>query len=196
MRKIIALITLVIALTAINWSIYQKETLLAEGQVIYLELAPVDPRSLMQGDYMALRFAIASDIHNALKKSSIFKGTNQYKKSLDGLVKLSLDKNNIASFVSLKLEDNVINQQNGTMDKSIVNTISTINNKSKKSIVKMLPLKFRLRKGRIKFATNEYFFEEGTGNMLTSAKYGEFRVNEKGDLLLVALRDKKLIKLG
>lgn len=196
MQKIIAFITLVIALAVINWSIYQKETLLAEGQVIYLELAPVDPRSLMQGDYMALRFSIASDVQNALKKSSTFKETNRYENSFDGVVKLSLDNNNIASFVSIDIEENFINEQRGIIDKSVADTLSTNDNKSKKSVVKVLPLKFRLRKGRVKFATNEYFFEEGTGNALTDAKYGEFRVNEKGELLLVALRDKKLIKLG
>lgn len=30
--------------------------------VVYLKLAPVDPRSLMQGDYMVLRYAIAQKI--------------------------------------------------------------------------------------------------------------------------------------
>jgi uncharacterized membrane-anchored protein len=34
------------------------EYTLARGQVVLAELAPVDPRSLMQGDYMALQFAI------------------------------------------------------------------------------------------------------------------------------------------
>ncbi|HRP24881.1 GDYXXLXY domain-containing protein [Thauera sp.] len=39
-------------------AIHSKEAIIAQGQVVRLELAPVDPRSLMQGDYMALRFAI------------------------------------------------------------------------------------------------------------------------------------------
>ncbi|XOT97907.1 GDYXXLXY domain-containing protein, partial [Alcaligenes pakistanensis] len=29
------------------------------GQTVLLELAPVDPRSLMQGDYMSLNFALS-----------------------------------------------------------------------------------------------------------------------------------------
>ena len=45
-----------------NHSIVAKEHIRANGERIYLELAPVDPHSLMQGDYMALRFAIARDI--------------------------------------------------------------------------------------------------------------------------------------
>ena len=49
-------------LASVNYSIYAKEQIKQHGEVIYLELAPVDPRSLMQGDYMALRFAVARDI--------------------------------------------------------------------------------------------------------------------------------------
>lgn len=36
----------------------ERERVLAEGRIVLFELAPVDPRSLMQGDYMALRFVI------------------------------------------------------------------------------------------------------------------------------------------
>jgi uncharacterized membrane-anchored protein len=57
---IVAAVALV--LVAVNFSIVAKERIKTEGEPIYLELAPVDPRSLMQGDYMALRFAIAQEI--------------------------------------------------------------------------------------------------------------------------------------
>jgi len=46
------------------YSVVKKETLLEEGTVTLLELAPVDPRSLMQGDYMTLRYAIGEDLEN------------------------------------------------------------------------------------------------------------------------------------
>lgn len=39
-----------------------KERLLATGRPVYLALAPQDPRSLIQGDYMVLRYALAEDI--------------------------------------------------------------------------------------------------------------------------------------
>jgi uncharacterized membrane-anchored protein len=57
---IVAAVALV--LLAVNLSIVAKERIKTNGERIYLELAPVDPRSLMQGDYMALRFEIASQI--------------------------------------------------------------------------------------------------------------------------------------
>ena len=39
-------------------TVYGFERTLKEGQLVLLELAPVDPRSLMQGDYMALSYAV------------------------------------------------------------------------------------------------------------------------------------------
>jgi uncharacterized membrane-anchored protein len=53
---------LALVLVSVNASIFAKERIKSQGQRIYLELAPVDPRSLMQGDYMALRFEIANHI--------------------------------------------------------------------------------------------------------------------------------------
>jgi uncharacterized membrane-anchored protein len=47
---------------AVNASIILKERIRTDGQRIYLALAPVDPRSLMQGDYMALRFEITNNL--------------------------------------------------------------------------------------------------------------------------------------
>jgi uncharacterized membrane-anchored protein len=62
LTRVLALIGLIIVLVAVNGGIFAKERIRANGQVIFLELAPVDPRSLMQGDYMALRFRIADGI--------------------------------------------------------------------------------------------------------------------------------------
>ncbi len=61
-KWIVVLFNLGIILFLINSSIVKKEKLLIEGKTILLELAPVDPRSLMQGDYMQLRYAISSNI--------------------------------------------------------------------------------------------------------------------------------------
>jgi len=50
------------------WAIRDNERVLAEGRVVLAELAPVDPRSLMQGDYMALRYAIDAALSDAAEK--------------------------------------------------------------------------------------------------------------------------------
>lgn len=65
-RHVLVLAGLALALVVVNLGIAGRERLLRDGQVVLLELAPVDPRSLMQGDYMALRFAIAEPLRVAL----------------------------------------------------------------------------------------------------------------------------------
>lgn len=49
---------LLAVLAVANIGIWQKETLIAQGKPVFVELAPVDPRSLMQGDYMQLNFGL------------------------------------------------------------------------------------------------------------------------------------------
>lgn len=58
----IILLNLVLLLFYFNYSITEKEQLLKDGQLVLLELAPLDPRSLMQGDYMSLRYKISENI--------------------------------------------------------------------------------------------------------------------------------------
>lgn len=68
-KWIIILINLIILLVFFNNSILKKEKLLTDGQLILLELAPVDPRSLMQGDFMRLGYAISRNInHDSIPK--------------------------------------------------------------------------------------------------------------------------------
>ncbi|MFC5475124.1 GDYXXLXY domain-containing protein [Paraherbaspirillum soli] len=55
-------IGLLLILATVNQAIWIKEQLLAHGTPVSLALAPVDPRSLMQGDYMALDWQLARDI--------------------------------------------------------------------------------------------------------------------------------------
>lgn len=45
-------------LVAINVAIWQKQDLISHSRAVYVELAPLDPRSLMQGDFMRLRFRL------------------------------------------------------------------------------------------------------------------------------------------
>lgn len=59
MRKAILLLAGLVVLAFVNFGIYQRERLLTEGRIVLLRLSPVDPRSLMQGDYMRLNFEVA-----------------------------------------------------------------------------------------------------------------------------------------
>ena len=66
--RILIAIGALLVLGAVNFSILGKERIKRNGDVIYLDLAPVDPRSLMQGDYMTLRFRLADQIQATLRK--------------------------------------------------------------------------------------------------------------------------------
>jgi uncharacterized membrane-anchored protein len=48
----------ILALGIANASIMHKEAVAAAGTTVFVELAPIDPRSLVQGDYMRLSFKI------------------------------------------------------------------------------------------------------------------------------------------
>jgi uncharacterized membrane-anchored protein len=71
-RWIRALIVLgaLLVLGAVNVAIVGKERIRRDGEIVYLPLAPVDPRSLVQGDYMALRFALAQQLENTAGRSA------------------------------------------------------------------------------------------------------------------------------
>jgi len=60
--RAVILVAALIVLVFINGSIIGKERIKTHGQRMYLELGRVDPRSLMQGDYMALHFRIADSM--------------------------------------------------------------------------------------------------------------------------------------
>jgi len=91
MRKALAILAGLAVLGAANWTIYQRERHLAEGAVVLLELAPVDPRSLMQGDYLALRFKVEVDAFGRLRREEL----------ADGRIVVRLDERDVATFVRL-----------------------------------------------------------------------------------------------
>jgi uncharacterized membrane-anchored protein len=60
--RVLTVIGALLVLGSVNYSIFAKERVKRDGEVIYLELGSLDPRSLMQGDYMALRFLLAGQV--------------------------------------------------------------------------------------------------------------------------------------
>lgn len=60
-RRAIAAALLLIVATA-GFVIWQFEQTLKAGRVVNIALAPLDPRSIMQGDYMALAYVIDREL--------------------------------------------------------------------------------------------------------------------------------------
>ena len=67
-RMALLLVGALLVFGAVNWDVRGKEQVIAHGQRILVPLQPVDPRSLMQGDYMALRFEIPPTVREGLEK--------------------------------------------------------------------------------------------------------------------------------
>lgn len=157
MRKAIAVAAGLLVLAAVNWGIYARERLLETGQVVLLELAPVDPRSLMQGDYMALRFKVAGQVTAPGRAE-------------DGYAVVRLGEHGLGSFVRRDGGEPLTPGE--------------------------LRMRYRVREGAVKFASNGYFFEEGTAGLYTRARYGEFRVAPDGDMLLTHLVGENFERMG
>lgn len=94
MRKLVLWAVLVVVLAVSNWSIVGKERVLANGETMLLALAPRDPRSLLQGDYMTLRYSIADEIERELGQPA-----GSY--STDGRAIVRLDRNGVAALVRI-----------------------------------------------------------------------------------------------
>jgi uncharacterized membrane-anchored protein len=161
MRKLaIALATLAV-LAVVDVGIAHRESQVASGTPVILELVPVDPRALLQGDFMRLSYRIVREA---------FPDRVAIPAYADGHVVVAPDGRGVAQFV--RFDD-------GTALKP-----------------GELRLRYRVREGDVRFATNAWFFEEGHGADFAGARYGEFRVAPDGEMLLVKLRDKDLGELA
>ena len=155
-RSLIALGALLV-LGAVNFAIVGKEHIKRDGDLAYLALAPVDPRSLMQGDYMALRFALVREIESGDAKT----GRTQHEGETR-FARVALDAQRVARLAAA-------------------------------DTATPLRLRYRIRNGQVWLGTNAFFFEEGTAERFTGARYGEFRVDRaSGEAVLVGLRDAAL----
>lgn len=177
-RSAVALLTAVIALAVVNLSIVGKERLLANGRIVYLELAPVDPRSLMQGDYMQLNYTVANDIVRLLPRRAERKPWLPELAPGDGRAVVTLDARSVARFA--RLEPGPANGANDA-------TRALADNEAY--------LRYRVRDGRLQFASDAFFFQEGTAAAYETARYGAYRVADDGGLLLTALHDEQLRRL-
>lgn len=169
---------LLAALVVANLAIRGHERTLAEGRVLLLELAPVDPRSLMQGDYMALRFAAAEDVRKALYPDSADGDAwtlRQMGQPWSGACGDGACHDGYAVFAP---------------DKDGVGRLVRLQNAPTPAGPGELAVRFRERGWReIRIAGNAWFFEEGQAKRYEPARYGELRVAKDGTALLTGLRD-------
>ena len=90
-RNIVLAVTVIAVLSMINVEIVSKERIVREGTTALLRIAPRDPRSLLQGDYMALRYSMAGAVASEAVRSGID----------DGIAVVELGELDEAKFVAL-----------------------------------------------------------------------------------------------
>lgn len=167
MRTALILAGLLLVLAVVGWSVRDNEAILRDGRVVLLELAPVDPRSLLQGDYMALNYQVQNELRSQRPRD-------------DGYVVLLPDARGVGRFVRVQPDSGSLAGDEVALRYRIRDAAGG----------------FGIRGGAVRFATNAFFFEEGSGKRYEPAKYGEFRVSPQGEPRLVALLDGDLRRLG
>ncbi|HHQ4608793.1 TPA: GDYXXLXY domain-containing protein [Aeromonas veronii] len=91
-RQLALLLSGLAILAGINATVWRYEHAMSSGEVVLLRLAPVDPRSLMQGDYMRLNYEIARELTSRNARATQDKGS-------DTLV-IRLDAHQVATLVA------------------------------------------------------------------------------------------------
>lgn len=178
-------------LGAVNYKVQQFEDVLATGKPIVLKIAPVDPRSLMQGDYMILNYAILSEFQQSqvLPESNESLESNESIDTLESnettettcidesspsgnkaYILVHLDKNHVATFCEAQSE------------------IPTDFKHCTPNVY--LPIRYN-GSWHPKLPSQDYFFAEGKGEHYAQAEYAEYRFKD-GILLLARLLDKDL----
>lgn len=158
---VLAGLVLVLFLGLYNAAILGKERLLARGDIMVLALAPVDPRSLMQGDYMILDIADG----RAMARDAGSGDDNETRP--DGRERTAImaaDENGLWSYRRL--------DQGSALEAGEHR------------------LTFRPQGRRpAKIAGGSWFFEEGQAATYARARFAELRVAPDGTALITALLD-------
>lgn len=162
-RRVGVALGLVLALAVGNLTVARYERVIREGQVLVLPLAPVDPRSLMQGDYMTLRFEASAEIAQAVRYVAEEGADSPARRPAFAVFK-AVEPEAPARWVGL------------------LDTLAPL-------AAGELAVRLTYTAQGPRIGTDAYFFEEGRAARFEAARFGEFRVDAGGTAILVGLRD-------
>ena len=175
-------------LGAVNYKVQQFEDVLATGKPVVLKIAPVDPRSLMQGDYMVLNYAILSEIQQSqfLSESNESLETSESIDAGEANETIGIDESSPSgkkAYILVHLDQNHV--ATFCEEQSEIPT-------DFKHCTPNVYLPIRYKGGWLpKLPSQDYFFAEGKGEHYAQAEYAEYRFKD-GILLLARLLDKDL----
>ena len=175
-------------LGAVNYKVQQFEDVLATGKPVVLKIAPVDPRSLMQGDYMVLNYAILSEFQQSqvLPESNEPLESNEPIETVESNEITGIDESSPSekkAYILVHLDQNHV--ATFCEEQSEIPT-------DFKHCTPNVYLPIRYKGGWLpKLPSQDYFFAEGKGEYYAQAEYAEYRFKD-GILLLARLLDKDL----
>ena len=175
-------------LGAVNYKVQQFEDVLATGKPVVLKIAPVDPRSLMQGDYMVLNYAILSEIQQSqfLSESNESLETSESIDAGEANETIGIDESSPSgkkAYILVHLDQNHV--------ATFCEEQSEIPTDFKHCTPNVyLPIRYN-GSWLPKLPSQDYFFAEGKGEHYAQAEYAEYRFKD-GILLLARLLDKDL----
>ena len=175
-------------LGAVNYKVQQFEDVLATGKPVVLKIAPVDPRSLMQGDYMVLNYAILSEFQQSqvLPESNEPLESNEPIETVESNEITGIDESSPSekkAYILVHLDQNHV--ATFCEEQSEIPT-------DFKHCTPNVYLPIRYKGGWLpKLPSQDYFFAEGKGEHYAQAEYAEYRFKD-GILLLARLLDKDL----
>lgn len=178
-------------LGAVNYKVQQFEDVLATGKPVVLKIAPVDPRSLMQGDYMILNYAILSEF----QQSQVLPESNESLESNESID--TLESNETTETTGIDESSSSGNKAYILvhLDKNHVATFCEAQSEIPTDFKHCTPnvyLPIRYNGSWLpKLPSQDYFFAEGKGEYYAQAEYAEYRFKD-GILLLARLLDKDL----
>ncbi|WP_151744682.1 GDYXXLXY domain-containing protein [Acinetobacter calcoaceticus] len=171
MKKYFSLILTIATTLFFVGLIAKNEWHLYHSKSIFIELKPVDPRSILQGDYMALAYELnlqtpkpLAEKENETLNQRIFNYASIH-------AKVSLDSHN-----------------------KVIRTILEPNNLSAEQTLILKNPENRYQ--ALYPASRSFLFAEGLAQCYQKAKYAEFKVNTKGEAILFDLRGEGLQPLN
>ncbi|MGG4443878.1 GDYXXLXY domain-containing protein [Brevibacillus fortis] len=157
-KALVLLPVILLQFVLIGYQVWSSETILANGKTVKLELVPIDPRSLLQGDYVILGYTIST-----LDQEDIESGEKIR-------VVLRQQANGLYSYSGFYEIEGQWNRTYEPQSSDVVINGNTIGS------------------NRVEYGIESYFVPEGTGlEMERNAKYAIVKIGERGDAILESL---------
>lgn len=181
MSRHLILFALLPILLVFNYSVFEKESLLKEGERLLLPLAPRDPRSLMQGDYMRLRYRMAVEAEKWLKEHGQVPVDPQKTPSQSRRAQLRaefLGKQTLVFLRDTEGKARFVRLHQGQALAPGEGLLSCT-------------IKQRYSRFQVDIRPDSFFFQEGNAPLFAEAVFGVFVLGKGGTHLLTGLADKE-----